>query len=108
MCIGSTVFGPKPLPEGDDNKLKRSNSIMDEKDGNKKLEFNYDRFEKYITGDREPAEFSLSLRSQNEEMSMPIMAIPDLISEFMTAMSLNHGCIRVLKRKKPKDGDENS
>ena len=36
---------------------------------------------------------------------MPIMIMPDLISEFMTAMSLNHNCIRVLKKKKPKNGD---
>ena len=38
-------------------------------------------------------------------MSMPILNMPELMHEFMTAMSLNHGCIRVLK-KKNKDVDE--
>ena len=36
------------------------------------------------------------------------MEMPHLISEFMTAMSLNHGCIRVPKTKMPKDGDTNN
>ena len=36
---------------------------------------------------------------------MPILNMPELMHEFMTAMSLNHGCIRVLK-KKNKDVDE--
>jgi len=39
-------------------------------------------------------------------MSMPIMTMPELINEFMTAMSLNHGCIRVLKTKKSKDNEQ--
>ena len=39
-------------------------------------------------------------------MTMPIMTMPELINEFMIAMSLNHNCIRVLKRKKALNDDE--
>ena len=39
-------------------------------------------------------------------MTMPIMNMPELINEFMIAMSLNHNCIRVLKRKKALNDDE--
>ena len=60
--------------------------------------FNFKKFEDYITGRNISQEVMLTLRSQNMRMTMPLRSMPDLMGEFMTAMSLNHGCIRVAKK----------
>ena len=77
MCIGQTVFGPKP-PRKYSDKFQRQNSIRDETT-EAKLEFNFDKFENFFNGTSKPADFSLSLRSENQEISMPIIDMPDLI-----------------------------
>ena len=41
-------------------------------------------------------------------MKMSIKSTKDLINEFMTSMSLNHGVIRVLKRKEERNNDDKS
>ena len=35
---------------------------------------------------------------------MPLTSMQDLMIEFMTALSLNHGCIRVDKKKEVRRG----
>jgi hypothetical protein len=60
--------------------------------------FNFKKFDDYITGRTNSQEVDLTLRSQNRNMMMPLTSMHDLMGEFMTAMSLNHGCIRVSKK----------
>ena len=61
MCIGSTEFGPKPQRK-DSDKQPKLNSMIDEKT-EEKLEFDYDKFNEYFTGNVQPVDFSLNLKS---------------------------------------------
>ena len=51
MCIGATEFGPK-IPRKESEGFKRQQSIKDEAQ-EVKLDFDFDKFEDYITGNRE-------------------------------------------------------
>ena len=79
------------------NSRRSSFKDMDDKEQSK---FDLQRFEDYATGLSEP-EFpvNFNLISQNGSIKVPIDSYRDLMNEFMTAMSINHGCLRVNKRK---------
>ena len=70
-------------------------------------EFDFERFEQHKAGFTQSArnDFSMELQSQNKRVSMEINSESELIREFMSAMSLNHSCIRVLK-KRPKSSTD--
>ena len=63
--------------------------------------FDYDRFEQHKLGHTQSARnnFNMQCTSQNQRVTMSINSEAEMIREFMSAMSINHNCIRVLKKK---------
>ena len=76
MCVGQEILGP----EGDN--------------------FNMRNFEKSINGQNLGEPVQLMLRSINQSEDLQIESQSELLTEFMTAMSLTHNCITVEKNEK--------